>query len=222
VTIEERAATSGREDHQPRPGTKQPAVAARRAQVDVVDDDPITRDALAWALGQAGYEVGAAAPSVESVPVAGHCKAVVCDLHLRGRSGAQAVAYLVERGFTVLATSSAASGREILDAVSAGARGFTSKTAPAAHLARAVERVLEGRVFVDPVLAQLLLDSSRTWPLAGDDIGPREEAILRDLEHGDLVEEVADDLDLGEEELWGLLERVWDAERSRGRLRRDG
>ncbi|MGI0156429.1 MAG: hypothetical protein ACREDE_09920 [Thermoplasmata archaeon] len=67
-----------------------------------------------------------------------------------------------------------------------------------------------------------MLDSAQQWPLHEDEIGSCEKAILRDLERGDLVEEVVEDLDLTADDLWGSLERVWEAERLRGLLRRAG
>ncbi|MGI0156428.1 MAG: response regulator [Thermoplasmata archaeon] len=115
-----------------RSGRGGPAVDSRDGHVTVVDDDPLARDELSRALLDRGYPVGSVSPSVEGIPFGSGAHMVVCDLHLPGRSGVHAVEYLIEHGCTVLATSSAATEREILDAVSVGARGFSAKTAPVA------------------------------------------------------------------------------------------
>jgi DNA-binding NarL/FixJ family response regulator len=103
----------------------EPGTIADTIKVAVVEDHPITRSGLAAYLHLAGCAVVSQENAVETLAeLRPPPEVVVCDLHLPGRSGASAIAYLTELGTIVLATSGVAKPEEVLDAIAAGAHGF--------------------------------------------------------------------------------------------------
>jgi DNA-binding NarL/FixJ family response regulator len=76
----------------------------------------------------------------------------------------------------------------LLEAIDAGARGFVLKEAPLADLARAVEMVAAGTVYVDPVLASTFARSDA--PARLHSLTQREREILRLLADGYSNEEI--------------------------------
>src|SRR5260370_3978758 len=100
----------------------------RRPAVVVIDDHPVTGAGLAAQLSQQGFDVAAVITAVEELAAPGDM--VVCDLRLPGRSGPDAIGFLIERGWRVLATSGVAMPEEILDAIAIGAPPFVPKTPP--------------------------------------------------------------------------------------------
>jgi DNA-binding NarL/FixJ family response regulator len=146
--------------------------------------------------------------------------AVVCDLRLPGRSGPDAVAFLVNHGYRVLATAGSAGPEEILDVIANGARGFVAKTAPVPMFMRAIREVAECSYFVSAELAGLLAADAELRPLCGADLGAAEFAMLRRFEKGDTASEVAESLKLSPDALAVMLAVVWHRARERrARLR---
>lgn len=165
-----------------------PGKARVAVTVVIVDDHPVATEGLRAYLDRTGYRVVDAVTAVERVPVsvAERGTVTVCDLRLPGRSGAEAVAYLVDRGATVLATSGVATGEEVLDTVAAGARGYLSKTAPVAAFADAVSTLAGGSHHLSPELAHhLRLDAARR-PLDDEgELTPTLLGLLGDVERGE-------------------------------------
>jgi DNA-binding NarL/FixJ family response regulator len=80
----------------------------------------------------------------------------------------------------------------VSDALDAGARGFALKDAPLEEVARALETVAAGGLYVDPVLAASLATSRRA-----DDrraLSPREREVLRMLAEGGSYAEIGSTL----------------------------
>jgi len=195
-------------------------VAARNSprSVAIIDGHPITAVGIAVKLAEHGFAVAGVASSVEQLTPA--CDAVVCDLRLPGRSGSAAVAFLVERGHRVLATSGVAGDEEVLDVIASGARGFVAKTAPVPVFMRAIHDVTEASYFVCAELASLLVGDSRLRPLGPGDLGAFEFAVLREFENGRSAAEAAVALGVSAGELAQALSVVWArAAERRARLR---
>jgi DNA-binding NarL/FixJ family response regulator len=189
-----------------------------RRSVAIVDGYPITAVGIAAKLTEHGFAVAGVAATVESLATVSD--GVVCDLRLTGRSGPDAVTFLVERGHRVLATSGVAGPEEILDVIASGARGFVAKTAPVPTFMQAIDDVIELSYFVSPELASLVLTDAELRPLAVGDIGVTERAVLRHLEKGETARETAAALGMSVGELADALAMVWARARARrARLR---
>jgi len=190
----------------------------RQVHLAVIDDHPITRAGLVAHLREAGLtvvgEIGAVELFEELRP---QPEIAVCDLHLPGRSGAEAIAYLNGLGCVVLATSGVARAEEVLDAIAAGAYGFLAKTAPPLAFARAVAALARGMYYISPELASYLLNDVRIRPLPQGEIGAKAVEMLRALERGETLAEAAVALGLSLDATTGLVSQVWEAERRRRR-----
>jgi DNA-binding NarL/FixJ family response regulator len=186
---------------------------AVRPSVAIVDEHPITAAGITAQLAGHGLAVAGVAAAVESLTAS--ADAVVCDLRLPGRSGPDAVAFLVERGYRVLATSGVAGPEEILDVIAGGARGFVAKTAPIPAFMQAIRDIIEVSYFVSPELAYLVLTDAELRPLGVDDIGATERAVLRQFLKGDTAGETAAALALSADELADALSVIWTRARAR-------
>jgi len=187
--------------------------AVNRPSVAIVDEHPITAAGIAGQLAEHGFAVAGVAAAVEGLAAPGD--AVVCDLRLPGRSGPEAVAFLVERGHRVLATSGVAGPEEILDVIASGARGFVAKTAPIPIFMQAVQDIIELSYFVSPELAYLVLSDAERRPLSMGDIGVTERAVLRQFVRGDTASEAAAALGMSAGALADALSVVWARARTR-------
>jgi DNA-binding NarL/FixJ family response regulator len=182
-------------------------VGAGRPSVAIIDEHPITAVGIAVKLAEQGFALAGVAPAVEDLAV--RCDAVVCDLRLPGRSGSAAVAFLVERGHRVLATSGVAGNEEVLNVIASGARGFVAKTAPVASFMQAIRDVAEASYFVSAGLATLLIGDAELRPLGADDLGETELAVLRQFEKGWSATEVSAALETPGRTLADVLSVVW-------------
>ncbi len=180
----------------------------RRPAVVVIDDHPVTGAGLAAQLSQQGFDVAAVITAVEELAAPGDM--VVCDLRLPGRSGPDAIGFLIERGCRVLATSGVAMPEEILDVIAIGARGFVPKTAPIPVFIRAIGDVASLSYFVSAELAHLILADAELRPLGPCDIGRVERAVLRQFEQGDDAGEVAASIGLSRDAFSSALSSIWD------------
>ena len=178
-----------------------------RPSVAIVAEHPITAAGIVAQLAEHGLAAAGVAVTVEGLAAAGD--AVVCDLRLPGRSGPDAVAFLVERGHRVLATAGAAGPEEILDVIASGARGFVPKTASVALFMQAIRDLIELGYFVSAEVARLLLSDAELRPLSSGDLGGTEIAVLRHFGKGDTATETADALGLSAEALADALAVVW-------------
>jgi DNA-binding NarL/FixJ family response regulator len=85
----------------------------------------------------------------------------------------------------------------LIEALDAGVRGFVLKEAPLADVARAIETVAKGDVYVDPVLAGVLAGSEATQNLKM--LTQREREVLRLLSDGLRNEEIGRELHIAAE-----------------------
>jgi DNA-binding NarL/FixJ family response regulator len=152
----------------------------------VADDHPPIIDAVARYLASAGYPVLAAAHDGDQALAAIELhRPTVCvsDIrmpHLAGIELARRAKERVPETAVVLYSGFADRGL-VAEALAAGARGFALKDSPLTDLARAIDLVASGDVYVDPVLAA---DLARSEPLAAKRLTAREREVLRLLAEG--------------------------------------
>ena len=79
----------------------------------------------------------------------------VIDLRMPGLSGMEVARRVVDRTRVILYTGHS-DGALVAEALDAGVKGFVLKEAPLADVARAIQTVGGGSVYVDPVLAGVL------------------------------------------------------------------
>jgi two-component system nitrate/nitrite response regulator NarL len=163
----------------------------------VADDHPPILDAVSRFLGSMGVEVLATARDGDAALAAllSHrpqvCLADVRMPRLDGLALARRAATAVPET-AVLLYSGVSDAGLVSDALDAGARGFALKDAPLEDLARALETVAAGGLYVDPVLAASLATSRRA-----DDrraLSPREREVLRMLAEGGSYAEIGSTL----------------------------
>ncbi len=159
-----------------------------------VDDHASVREGLALLFGGSSdiALVDAVATGEEALDaVKRHApEVVIMDVRLPGMDGISAVKRLaseVPEAGTVM-FSAYGDRRLLLDAISAGARGYVMKGSPPEDLVRAVRTVSEGEAFVDPSLSPSLLMTSSVTEAP---LSEREREILQLLAEGLHTEEVA-------------------------------
>ena len=140
----------------------------------VVDDHPITRDALASLLAQGGFDVvGEAADGAEALDLAASLQPdlVLLDLAMAGTDGLTALPGLREAAPACEVVVLTASGTEenLLAAIRAGAAGYLLKNEPPERIVTFLRGVANGEAALSGEVARSLLDQVR----AGGKIGRR-------------------------------------------------
>ena len=176
-----------------------PADAAPPIRLMLVDDHPLVRDGLRARLE--------AVPGLSVVGEAGSAEAaldlaprvqpdvVVMDIGLRGTSGIEATARLLQAmpGLRVLMLSMHDNPAYVQEALRAGARGYVLKDSPAEETVSAIRAVMAGETFVAAALA-----AQPAPPARGDDpITPREREVLALVAEGLSSREIGQRLAMG-------------------------
>ena len=159
----------------------------------IADDHPPIIDALGRYLAAAGFAVVATALDGEQAleAVLTHRPLVcVADVRMPKMDGLALARRIAEVApdVAVLLYSGVADRGLVSDALDAGARGFALKDAPLEDLARAIDTVASGGLYVDPVLAASLATArhdDQRKPLS-----PREREVLRLLADGAAYAEI--------------------------------
>jgi two-component system, NarL family, nitrate/nitrite response regulator NarL len=138
-----------------------------RARILVVDDHPLTREALASLLVQHGFEVaGEASDGDEAVAAAEHLQPdlVLLDLSMPGLDGLKALPRLRAAAPQTEVVVLTASGTEenLLAAIQGGAAGYLLKTEPPERIAEFLRGVVRGEAALSGEVARRLLDRVRT------------------------------------------------------------
>ena len=159
----------------------------------IADDHPPIIDAVSRYLAAAGFSVLATAldgeQALEAVQTH-HPRVCVADIRMPKLDGLALARRLAEVApdVVVLLYSGVADRGLVSDSLDAGARGFALKDAPLDDLARAIDTVASGGLYVDPVLAASLATarhSDERKPLS-----PREREVLRLLADGAAYAEI--------------------------------
>jgi DNA-binding NarL/FixJ family response regulator len=182
-------------------------------KVLVADDQRVVREGLAMLLGLLpGVEVvGAVADGERAVALAAELEpdVVLMDLRMPRLDGIEATRRLRERQAhaRVIALTTYADDRSVVEALRAGARGYLTKDAGAEEIRRALEAVVRGEAAIDPAVQHHLVDALATGPpsrgpAAGeslpDGLTPREAEVLSLIADGLSNAEIAERLVVSE------------------------
>src|SRR6266550_5360080 len=136
------------------------------ARILIVDDHPLTREALSSLLGAHGFEViGCASDGAEAIQEVGRLQPdlVLLDLSMPGLDGLAALPRLREAAPECEVVVLTASGTEenLLHAIRAGAAGYLLKTEPPERIASFLDGVANGEAALSGLVARRLLDPVR-------------------------------------------------------------
>ena len=135
-------------------------------RVLIVDDHPLTRDALRGLLTASGFDVvGEASTGVEAVELVGEPlpDLVLLDLGMPDMGGLEALPKLRQRapGTEVVVLTAAADDASLLAAIRAGASGYLLKSEPPERIASFLRGVVRGETALSGAVAGRLLDEVR-------------------------------------------------------------
>lgn len=125
----------------------------------VVDDHPAVRSGLAAVLKPFAAEVivleaGDQAEALHHVASHPDVQAAFVDLQLPGAHGLRVIAAVLQQqpALAVLAFSASEDPEDVRASLAAGARGYLPKSTPAATIRAALTLVLDGHVYVPPLM----------------------------------------------------------------------
>jgi two-component system, NarL family, invasion response regulator UvrY len=126
------------------------------------------------------------------------CDVLVLDLNMPGRGGLEVLAALREEGSPVktLVVSMYPEDQYAIRCLRAGARGYLNKAGEPAELVAAIRTVQQGRKYVTPDVAQMLVDNLNA-PESEElhaSLSERELQTLQKIASGKKLSEIADEL----------------------------
>src|SRR5919198_146116 len=132
----------------------------------IVDDHPLTREALGALLAQHGFSVvGAAADGEEAIGLARRLqpRLVLLDLSMPGLSGLDALPRLREAapGCEVVVLTASGTEENLLAAIRGGAAGYLLKSEAPERIAEFLSGVANGEAALSGAVARRLLDQVR-------------------------------------------------------------
>jgi len=132
----------------------------------IVDDHPLTRDALAGLLAQNGFEVvGQAASGAEAIASAAGLAPdlVLLDLSMPEMDGLTALPQIraAAPNAEVVVLTAAEDETNLLGAIRAGAAGYLLKSEPPERIAAFLDGVAQGEAALSGQIARRLLDQVR-------------------------------------------------------------
>jgi DNA-binding NarL/FixJ family response regulator len=168
----------------------------------VVDDHPLTRDALAGLLAQHGFDVvGQAASGEEAVQLARELQPqlVLLDLTMPGLGGLAALPLIrsAASGAEVVILTAAEDEGSLLQAVRSGAAGYLLKSEPPERIVEFLRGVARGEAALSGAIASRLLAQvrqgvrSEVSESVAQTLSARELEVLLLLDHHLSTEEVA-------------------------------
>jgi two-component system, NarL family, response regulator LiaR len=162
----------------------------------IADDHPPVLESIARFLAAKGFRVlGRAENGEEAVMlVETHRPALaVLDARMPGVTGTNVIRRVTRTTpqCSCVVYSGFADARVLTDALDAGARGFVLKDAALESLVRALDVVAGGGMYIDPALADALIDMAASRDLG---LTPRERDVLRLLADGHSNESIGREL----------------------------
>lgn len=185
-------------------------------KVLIVDDHALVRRGMISLLTEFFGEVesgeaGDAREGLEAVMREAWDVAVV-DISMPGRSGLELVqdVHRERPAMPILVVSSQAEDDYALRALKCGASGYVSKQSAPDILVTAVKRVLEGRRFISPALAERLAGAvSGDAPVTShDSLSNRELQVLQLIASGKTIKEISSELALSEKTVATYRSRI--------------
>jgi len=136
------------------------------ARVLIVDDHPLTREALGGLLRSNGFDVvGQAADGAEAIEQAGELQPdlVVLDLTMPGMDGLTALPLLREASpeTSVVVLTASEDDANLLGAIRLGAAGYLLKNEPPERIVEFLRGVAQGEAALSGAVARRLLDQVR-------------------------------------------------------------
>ena len=169
----------------------------------LVDDHKMLREALRAPLERAGdIEVVAEAdngPAAIELARSLALDVIVMDIGLAGMSGIEATRRILAQNPTikVLALSTFADRRMVMQMLQAGARGYVVKSAGSEELLRGIRAVANGEAYLYSEAAEAVADSLHRNALRGNQsevLGRREREVLQLLASGRSSSQIAEAL----------------------------
>lgn len=126
------------------------------------------------------------------------CDVLVLDLNMPGRGGLEVLGTLKEEGATVktLVVSMYPEDQYAIRCLRAGARGYLNKAGEPAELVAAIRTVMQGRKYVTPDVAQMLVDTLNA-PESEElhaSLSERELQTLQKIASGKKLSDIAEEL----------------------------
>jgi DNA-binding NarL/FixJ family response regulator len=180
---------------------------SRKQSVFVVDDHPIMRDGISQLIDQQADLVlgGSASHAAEALDALNRAvpDLLLVDISLPGMDGIELIKIVKKRipRLPILVLSMHGEALYAERAVRAGAKGYVMKHASADTLLAAIRKVLAGKLYLSPAMAERLLEkATRTGPAdAGsplDHLSDREFEIFKLIGLGFRPHKIADELHL--------------------------
>lgn len=188
------------------------------AKVLIADDHAVVRAGLRQFLEEDRTitEIGEASTGREALDAlrAGRWDLLILDINMPDRSGLDILSHIRAAGYNtrVLVMSGLPERQYALNVLRAGARGYLSKDGAPDELLKAVRAILDGRRYVSPALAELLvaeLDQDADKPLHAR-LSEREFQVLCKLAAGRAVSDIAGELCLSVKTVSTYRTRVLD------------
>jgi len=177
------------------------AAAVAGVTVVVADDHPAMLASIAGILARNGFEVigqaGDGQQALAQIEATNPDLALV-DVRMPRMSGIEVAreAAVVAPDTAIVVYTAYGDLAILSEALDAGVRGFVLKEAPLSDLVRALERVVRGEAYIDPVLAGALVNG-RADQVAS--LTQREREVLRMLADGHSNEEIGKRLHISPE-----------------------
>jgi DNA-binding NarL/FixJ family response regulator len=173
-------------------------------RVLIADDHPLLRSGLRQILApEPDFEVpGEAEDSEQALKSVEESSwdVVVLDLSLPGRGGLDTLREIRRRrpNLPVLVFSMHSEERFAVRAIKAGAQGYLVKTRPPSELIHALRRVISGKKYVTPTLAEALANAieSGSEQAPHEALSDREFQVVRAIARGQTVSEIAAQMSL--------------------------
>jgi two-component system response regulator NreC len=170
----------------------------------IADDHPIFRQGLKFLLEKEGFAVvGEGVDGIEAVKLAEKFRPDIAMLdfsmpRLNGLDAAKEIRRVSPRSRVILLTAHREE-QYVLEAISAGIKGYVLKSEASVVLTEAIQEVTRGNAYLSPGIARFAVDSALGKCVGGapvEILSPRELQVLQLIAEGHTTKEVAKRLSL--------------------------